>query len=120
MTGQESALQPFVLRPFGAPQHGDARPGQRLIEPRGTVEQQGNPPIGLDRSRMLGQIAQQKDGRQVVIDRHQNQRCVGPAGRFGGQECGQGRPIEAAQEGTHGARHVVLGHFRFKNAAIIR
>ena len=82
MPRQEARLRPLVGRALGAPQHRDARPGQWLFQAGRAVEQQGDPAIGLNRLGMLGKIAQQQDGRQVVVDRHQNQRSVGPRAIF--------------------------------------
>ena len=46
--------------------------------PAGAVEQQRHRGVGGDGLGMLGQVAQQQDRRQVVIDRHQHQRGIGP------------------------------------------
>jgi len=59
---------------------------------------------------MFRKIAQQQDRGQIVVDRHQHQRGVGPGPSFDGQGGGQGGTIQSTGQVAHGARHVV-GHF---------
>jgi hypothetical protein len=59
---------------------------------------------------MLGEVAQQQDRRQVMVDRHQHQRGVGPGAALGRQGRRQGGAVEAANEVADAAGHVFRLH----------
>ena len=74
-----------VVDRLGLPDHGQARPGQRVGVARGGVEQQRDPRVEGDIAAVLREIGQQQKRARIEIGGEQDQRRVGRAAQAGGE-----------------------------------
>src|SRR5437764_194941 len=79
---------------LGPSENGGARPGERLVELAGAVEQQRDARIGGDVERVLGEVGDEQQRRPVRRRRGQDERGIGRAL----QRRRQGGAIAAAQQ----------------------
>ena len=95
MAGEIGLPVGFVVAARDAAEEGEARAGERLVEPGGAVEEQGGTGFVRQILRMLGQVGEQQQRRAVLGSGEEDERGIGPAVRHG---CGKHRAVEGCQE----------------------
>ena len=93
-----------VLDGSGLPDHGQARPGQRVPVARRAVEQQRDPRIERDVAAVLRQIGQQQKRARIEIGGDQDERRVGRAAHARGQ----GSALLSAQQPPADSRRIAV------------